>query len=1076
MTYYLTYQIKGIDNEQFVMPIQQSDDVKYICSRIKKEFGIIPNLTARVYGSNLQSTNILSQCIRGQDVVTFDVKETSGGTPKFEMYRQPIITPRYKSKSTFIVFTNASFKSMTTGNKMQVDIEKDNIKTLQKKIKEMISKNYKHLTEKKLSPLRLLLFLPGGIPFVKGTIGEFIESFPDYMPHLYAIIVFDTGISDQVLNKKYESVCNIKNNELKKLITCGSAQETYGLCEIASVLGYIQKNGQNVKRMIYSIAKYCPFAPLICGLYNLACLVQPTGRTILQITAPLLKLFEEMAVNMPDNSNLFSSTVKFMTFFMNIKISDRVPCTEFIRPFYNIGYEKYFFKNFPNEGASDIESFVAFDPDFRDQDWIRFQLPSLQEEDFEAAMDHTKTLRVIPPLSLREMHRVSLFQGSNGPWLFLAASISKEETNRDKIEYINPEVGEIQTGKYEEVAALTTGASSFDQKSDYIEKAEKLVDSEKVTQLIYICVDKSSSMNCGYDQGLSRFQASQKFFEKFVKACYKYHTTSFYGSIMFNSSVVERNKLEPLSENFLSQMINLNERASGGTAMFRAIRQAGELLVRKNGGNKYPHAVLRIVVISDGEDIYSGPQEIADIANYLLQNKIKVDAFIVSNDVAKELVAITRYTGGVAIFPHGLNEGLDLFNKEEFFNVDLRKFGDPYSKKVTSNDIQNLRRIGTNDLDNDIPIKPNEYADIAKFVTSPKYAISEYNKGMRAQLSGEGEPITFHSNQKRIVNELKKIITKPDEDMRVYPLKDRIDVWRILIKGFEGSLYADKWFYMIVEFTSEYPQHYPLFRFVRPPFHPNITDQGRICIDTLDQRYHSDKSIRELIGEIRYLLFEPNFNSCVDVNRERISQNKALYEKTVKEWNDRNGKKSVEDWEKEWKIQPDGTNLLLDNATAVTIPEQFLDPISRTLIKEPVLATSGVYYEKRELEKYLQTTLHPVCKGKVDKEGKQIKLNKNENMNLPVDNEMKSKIAKWKIENNYCENEDEDDENENIADFRKQKITIDKAKTGENAKFCNFKDMDKVKEEEKAQQKFDYEGRNLFYNRKTSRSRPELTK
>lgn len=1073
MTYYLTYQIKGIEGEQFVMPIQQTDDVKFICSRIKKEFGIIPNLTARIYGSNLQSTSIMSQCVRGQDVVTFDVKEADGKKQKFEMYRKPIITPRYQSKTTFIVFSTVNFKSMTIGNKIQVDIDKDTNDSLQKKIKDMIGKSYKNdFNAQKLKSTRILLFLPGGIPFLKGTIGEFIESFPDYMPHLYAIIFFDKSITDTILDRKYESVCNIKNNELKSLISPDTDTETCGLCEIAAVLGYIQKNGPNVKRMIYSIAKYCPFAPMICGLYNLACLVQPTGRTILQITAPLLKLFEEMSNNMPDRSNLFSSTVRFLSFFMNVKISDRVPCTEFIRPFYNIGFEKYFYTHFPEGKNSQIESIVAFDPDFRDQDWIRFQLPSLQEEDFEYAMEHAKALKIIPPLSLREMHRVSLFQGTNGPWLFLTASVSKEEKDRDKIEYINPEVGIIETGKYEDVAAKTIGVDYTKKKEEFDKKLLDLVDKQEVTQLVYICVDKSGSMRSPYDQGINRFEASQKFFIKFTQACYKFHTPSFYGSIMFNERSDERNSLNPLSENFSSRMVVPGERPTGGTAMFAAIKRAADIMLEKNRGNKYPNAVLRVVVISDGVDIYAGPNDIANVANHLLRNKVRVDAIIVSNEIAKELVALSHYTGGVAMFPRGLNDGLDLFNQEQFFNVDLRFYNDFHAPNITANDISRLPNYGINDLDREVPSKPSLYADPNKIVTSPKYAISEYNKEMMAQLNGTGtetESKTAHPSQKRIINELKKIITEPDEDVRVFPLKDRIDAWRVLIKGFEGSLYADKWFYMIIEFPLNYPQHYPLFRYVSPPFHPNVSDSGRICISTLDQTYRSDKSIKELIGEVRYLLFEPNFDDCVDVKRSLLSKNKPEYERIVREWNQKNGKSNPEDFEKNWKIQPDG-KLMLDNASAATVPEYYLDPISRSIMKEPVKATSGVFYEKRELEKYLKQTPNATCKGKTGDDRKPIPLPLNENMNLPVDNEMKSRIAKWKKDNNYFENEDEADENENIAEFRKKKITIDHPDILKNYNEANIKKPDA----QRAKPIYDYGVDTAFSNRQTSRPRPEL--
>ena len=101
------------------------DNVNYVSTLIKKEFGIIPKLSARIYGSELQSTNVPSQCVRSQDVVTFDCKETLEGKPKLEFYRQPLIIPRYQSNTTFIVFTTIDIKSMITGNKITVNIETD---------------------------------------------------------------------------------------------------------------------------------------------------------------------------------------------------------------------------------------------------------------------------------------------------------------------------------------------------------------------------------------------------------------------------------------------------------------------------------------------------------------------------------------------------------------------------------------------------------------------------------------------------------------------------------------------------------------------------------------------------------------------------------------------------------------------------------------------------------------------------------------------------------------------------------------------------------------------------------------
>ena len=566
-------------------------------------------------------------------------------------------------------------------------------------------------------------------------------------------------------------------------------------------------------------------------------------------------------------------------------------------------------------------------------------------------------------------------------------------------------------------------STGIDYKKDSRKFDEAILDSidpEKVTQLVFIVIDKSGSMRSPFGGGFSRFQASQKFFIKFTKACYRYHTTSLYGSIMFNDGTEVRNKLNPLVNNFEERMIIEGERAQGGTRMFTAMRKGAELMIEANQGNKYPNAIFRLIVISDG---YDGCQksEMANVSNFLLQNKVRVDAIIVSNQIAKELVAISRFSGGIAIFPRSLEEGLELFNKEEFFNVNLRKFGPIRSTEVTENEIRGLPQISVNELDRVIQIKTNEYIDTQKLVTSPKYAVSEYEKALSIQIEGSKSIHEIHPNQKRIINELKKIISNQDEDIRVFPLKDRIDVWRILIK-FDGSLlYSNRWFYMIVEFTPEYPQHYPLFRFVKPPFHPNITDQGRVCIDAFDQIYKNNMTVLELIGHIKTLMMiQPSFDSCVDLRRQQLADNKEEFERIVKKWNEDNGKDSPEDWEKDWKIQPDGVLFKgVESSNTSIVPPQYRCPITNKIMREPVKASSGVYYEKSSLENYVNITPNATCRAKVDSNKKPIPLPKDKNIGLKVDNELKTKIAKWIKDNDYREDEEEGDEDENIIYFRR---------------------------------------------------------
>lgn len=131
-------------------------------------------------------------------------------------------------------------------------------------------------------------------------------------------------------------------------------------------------------------------------------------------------------------------------------------------------------------------------------------------------MKLTRMLEVIPVMLLRFKLCISLFQGTNGPWLYLTNSISKEEKDKDIIDYINPEVGEIQSGKYEEIAVKTVGYNykTKDEAEKFDKKVLDTIDPEKVKQIVFICVDRSGSMSDPYNGDLNRFTASQKFFNK----------------------------------------------------------------------------------------------------------------------------------------------------------------------------------------------------------------------------------------------------------------------------------------------------------------------------------------------------------------------------------------------------------------------------------------------------------------------------------------------------------------------------------------------------------------------------------
>jgi hypothetical protein len=88
---------------------------------------------------------------------------------------------------------------------------------------------------------------------------------------------------------------------------------------------------------------------------------------------------------------------------------------------------------------------------------------------------------------------------------------------------------------------------------------------------------------------------------------------------------------------------------------------------------KYPNAVYRILVISDGEDVGSRTKA-HEVCTTLLKKGVIVDAVIVSStDSCKLLTAICHVTRGLAFRPASIEEGLALFEQEAFLQYSRRR-------------------------------------------------------------------------------------------------------------------------------------------------------------------------------------------------------------------------------------------------------------------------------------------------------------------------------------------------------------------------------------------------------------------
>ena len=115
------------------------------------------------------------------------------------------------------------------------------------------------------------------------------------------------------------------------------------------------------------------------------------------------------------------------------------------------------------------------------------------------------------------------------------------------------------------------------------------------------------------------------------------------------------------------------------------------------------------------------------------------------------------------------------------------------------------------------------------------------------------------------------------------PVENDLYTWVALVDGPKGTPFEGGFFSLVLLFDDEYPQHPPEVAFVSEVFHPNVYENGDICLDILKNKWLPSYSVNSLLLSIQTLLGEPNENSPANAEAaELYVKNKEEYEKRVR--------------------------------------------------------------------------------------------------------------------------------------------------------------------------------------------------
>jgi ubiquitin-conjugating enzyme E2 D/E len=138
---------------------------------------------------------------------------------------------------------------------------------------------------------------------------------------------------------------------------------------------------------------------------------------------------------------------------------------------------------------------------------------------------------------------------------------------------------------------------------------------------------------------------------------------------------------------------------------------------------------------------------------------------------------------------------------------------------------------------------------------------------------------------KRLQKELQDISKDTPANCSAGLLSNDLFIWQATIIGPTETPYEGGIFHLKMVFPPDYPFKAPLVSFTTRIYHPNINENGSICLDILKNEWSPVLTVSKLLLSICSLLNEPNPNdplmpsiaNLYKTNREQFNANAKEY-------------------------------------------------------------------------------------------------------------------------------------------------------------------------------------------------------
>lgn len=132
------------------------------------------------------------------------------------------------------------------------------------------------------------------------------------------------------------------------------------------------------------------------------------------------------------------------------------------------------------------------------------------------------------------------------------------------------------------------------------------------------------------------------------------------------------------------------------------------------------------------------------------------------------------------------------------------------------------------------------------------------------------------------MRDFKLIQDDPPPGISAAPKESNIMHWNAVIFGPTDTPFEDGTFHLMLTFSEDYPNKPPIVKFVSKMFHPNVYNDGSICLDILQARWSPTYDVAAILTSIQSLLDEPNPNSPANATAAQLyTENRNEYIKRV---------------------------------------------------------------------------------------------------------------------------------------------------------------------------------------------------